>query len=293
MRAMELRQMTAALAVLRAGSFSAAARQLHLSQPALWAQVKALEEDLGVRLLRREGRGVVPTAAAVALRPAMESALAGVEAVETLARSIRDGRAAPARIGCAAYHVPHFLAGCIEEVARRHPGSPFPEIVPITSATGAELLARGAIDLAVMTPPDAGPSPRGALLYPARIVAVGPLVTGPTLEFAALHDAPLALMPPDSRVRVEVERVAAGTHTRLRVVHEDRTAATLLALARRGLCTAILISEALEPGDTAAVLTFDGTPFEAPLHLLWRDEAALSPAAQRLREVMLARAAAL
>jgi DNA-binding transcriptional LysR family regulator len=55
------------LAVLRTGRISAAAKLLHLSQPAVTAQVKRLEESLGIALFVRSVQGVVPTEAALRL----------------------------------------------------------------------------------------------------------------------------------------------------------------------------------------------------------------------------------
>jgi LysR family nitrogen assimilation transcriptional regulator len=49
--------------VARLGSFSAAARQLRITQPAVSRRVRALEKDIGVALLQRRGRRIVPTGA--------------------------------------------------------------------------------------------------------------------------------------------------------------------------------------------------------------------------------------
>ncbi|CAL9641498.1 HTH-type transcriptional regulator BenM [Streptomyces sp. enrichment culture] len=49
--------------IVRHGSLSGAAKTLHMSQPPLSTTVAALEKELGVRLLERTGRGVVPTEA--------------------------------------------------------------------------------------------------------------------------------------------------------------------------------------------------------------------------------------
>ncbi len=67
------------LGVLRFGSLSAAARALGLTQPTLGRHIDALEEALGVRLFARSRHGLVPSAAALRLRPhaeAMEAAAA-------------------------------------------------------------------------------------------------------------------------------------------------------------------------------------------------------------------------
>lgn len=60
---MELRQLRYFAAVVEAGSFTAAAEVLHLSQPPLSVAIGKLEAELGVRLLERSSRGVEPTSA--------------------------------------------------------------------------------------------------------------------------------------------------------------------------------------------------------------------------------------
>lgn len=55
---MTLRQLEAFLAVAREGSFSRAARRIHLSQPTLSEHVAELERELGARLFIRTGRGI-------------------------------------------------------------------------------------------------------------------------------------------------------------------------------------------------------------------------------------------
>ncbi|MFG2475731.1 LysR substrate-binding domain-containing protein [Streptomyces fagopyri] len=64
---MELRELHAFVAVVEEGGFSAAARRLHVSQPALSQTVGGLERQLRVRLLVRSSTGVRPTDAGVAL----------------------------------------------------------------------------------------------------------------------------------------------------------------------------------------------------------------------------------
>ncbi|WP_460363643.1 LysR family transcriptional regulator, partial [Actinocorallia lasiicapitis] len=61
---LDLAQLRTFLAVYRAGSLTAAARLVGLSQPTVTTQLKALEDRLGRRLFERLPRGVAPTAAA-------------------------------------------------------------------------------------------------------------------------------------------------------------------------------------------------------------------------------------
>jgi len=58
---MELRQLQYFRTIAAAGSFSRASAQLGIGQPALSRQIRYLEDELGVRLLYRNGRGVFLT----------------------------------------------------------------------------------------------------------------------------------------------------------------------------------------------------------------------------------------
>src|SRR4051812_45392015 len=75
---MELRQVRYFLSVARHGSFTKAAAQLHVVQPALSQQVKRLEQELGVELLDRRGGQVTVTTAGAAFLRRAEAILAEV-----------------------------------------------------------------------------------------------------------------------------------------------------------------------------------------------------------------------
>lgn len=64
---LSLRQLQQVLAVAQLGSFSRAAEELHLSQPALSRSIAAMEERFAVRLFERTRSAVVPTAVGLAL----------------------------------------------------------------------------------------------------------------------------------------------------------------------------------------------------------------------------------
>ena len=63
------------LAVVELGSFSAAAKRLHISQPSVTSRIQRLESMLRVRLLVRTTRHVDPTPAGTRLRDRAETAL--------------------------------------------------------------------------------------------------------------------------------------------------------------------------------------------------------------------------
>ena len=60
---MELYQLRSFVAVAEAGHLTRAAEKLHVSQPAVSAQIKALEDALDIVLFERTSSGMVPTPA--------------------------------------------------------------------------------------------------------------------------------------------------------------------------------------------------------------------------------------
>ena len=76
---MTLRQLHYFLRILELKSFSKAAANLHIAQPALGLQIRKLEDELGVPLLNRHSRGVTPTEAGLILREHAQTVLRQVE----------------------------------------------------------------------------------------------------------------------------------------------------------------------------------------------------------------------
>ncbi|MEU9375859.1 LysR family transcriptional regulator [Streptomyces sp. NPDC048255] len=151
---MSLRQMEYFLTVVEESSFTRAAEALHVTQPALSHQVKALERSVGGQLLERMPRGVRLTPMGRAFLPHAQLAVRSARQAE------RAARAAAGAVG-GELHVAtvHALAvGMLPAVAarwrKRHPGVAL--VLREYGSTEAleEQLERGVADLAV------GPEPK-------------------------------------------------------------------------------------------------------------------------------------
>ena len=88
-----------AQAVARTGSFSAAAREYDVTQPALSNAIRRLEKILGARLFERNTRGARPTIFGATILPRIDAALAALDAITAEARHWRAGEPRPVRIG--------------------------------------------------------------------------------------------------------------------------------------------------------------------------------------------------
>jgi DNA-binding transcriptional LysR family regulator len=85
-----LRQLEYFLAIVETGSFTAAAQHVHVAQPSLSQQIKALETELGGELFDRQTRAVRLTAAGRAFVPnARQSVVSAERAVEAARRALR------------------------------------------------------------------------------------------------------------------------------------------------------------------------------------------------------------
>jgi DNA-binding transcriptional LysR family regulator len=115
---MELSQLRAFVAIAKIGQLTRAADKLHLSQPALSGQLKALEESLGLALFERLSSGMTLTSGGRALLPAAEKILDAVEQLQLAARQLQGRTAGKLRLGTvldpATLRVGEFLARAVE-----------------------------------------------------------------------------------------------------------------------------------------------------------------------------------
>lgn len=119
---MDLRQLHYFVAVAEARSFSKAARQLHISQPPLSTQLKALEDELGVRLLDRSNRGVSLTAAGQVFFDEVRAVLARLERGKAMARNAGRGEVGTLSIGFVSIADYGLLPPTLKEFRSRYPG---------------------------------------------------------------------------------------------------------------------------------------------------------------------------
>lgn len=96
---MDLNQIKSFIAVANHGNLTQAAETLHLSQPAVTAQIKAMEKKLDVALFLRTAQGMVPTPAGAAFLPKAEHLLNQVYQVELFAKRLSEDYVAQVKIG--------------------------------------------------------------------------------------------------------------------------------------------------------------------------------------------------
>src|SRR6185295_8037625 len=135
---MEFRELTVFVAIAEEGGLSAAARRLHISQPALSQKVNALERELGVKLFVRSSTGVQPTEAGITFLAEARAILARRDqAVATMAETTT-GTGSVIRLGVPLELDPAVLPCALARVAEKFPDTP---VVPRQLSTAAQFAA--------------------------------------------------------------------------------------------------------------------------------------------------------
>ena len=118
---MELYQLKTFVAIAREGNLTRAAESVFTSAPAVSAQLKALEDELGVKLFERTSRGMTPTDAGRSLLDEAERTLASATRIRSAAEQIRGAAQGAVRFGTVADPVAMRLGEVLVKLAERHP----------------------------------------------------------------------------------------------------------------------------------------------------------------------------
>jgi LysR family nitrogen assimilation transcriptional regulator len=119
--AMELRSLRYFIAVLEAGSLSRAAGALYVAQPALTAQIKKLEVELGTRLFERSHVGVTPTAAGLQLYQDARKLLSDAQAMRERLQRAPDGLEGSVTVAVPFLLASLLLGPVLARLKREHP----------------------------------------------------------------------------------------------------------------------------------------------------------------------------
>lgn len=206
---MDIHQLRVFSSVYRLRSFSRASEELNLSQPTVSMHIKHIEDELGVRLFDRVGRGVRPTAEADVLNTRAEELIAKLKALKD-----EIGHAEPsapeglltigAGSGPGAYIIPPLAA----EFRKLHP-KVFFQVVVKDTATLLKQVEDGALTLGVVD----DHKMRKSLAYlhttvdEMILVAAPGYMKKPTVTPLALFRLPLVLREEDSDARKSMERL--------------------------------------------------------------------------------------
>jgi len=118
---LNLNELSVFLTVAETNSFSAAGRELHLTQPAISQKIDNLEKHFSARLFHREGRTVRLTEAGQALQPLARELVAGAIRLEETMASLHGEVIGEMNIGCSTASGKYLLPGIVARFRRSFP----------------------------------------------------------------------------------------------------------------------------------------------------------------------------
>jgi len=254
---MDLRQIEYFVRVAELGSFSRAANQLNVSQPALSRHVRMLEQELKQHLLHRHGRGVDATEAGTRFLGHAKALLDLAERAREDLRSL-DARPSGRVVIGLPPRVAHVLTPYLIGLFRQR----FPDgsiaIAEGLSVQVCEWLLNGRVELALLYDPPAFPQLCYEPLFHEDLLLVGAASAAPLpreIDFTALRNYPLILPTLPNAIRTVVENACRSNNAPLNIVAEVDAVHTILVLAAQGHGYSILPRSAVVHGKGKPVLT--------------------------------------
>lgn len=169
-------------------NFTAAARASGVTQPTLTRSIQRLEEQLGGRLLYRDGKDTRLTGLGMAIRDEFEAILRSEERIHGIARENRDGHLEKLSLGIVSSVAPmrfaHFMSRALEQL-------PMSEVVlhPISRGSGIELVLAGTLDGCIIGEmPERNIKLDAVVLFHERLL----LACGKSHRFARMEQIPPA-----------------------------------------------------------------------------------------------------
>jgi len=276
---MELRHLRYFVAVAEELNFTRAAERLHIAQPPLSTQIRALEGELEVQLFERDKRRVFLTQAGRHFLERARAILAEVESAKGEARSAATGRIGKLALGYTASSMLSVaLPLAIRQFRQAYPRTSL-SLQEMTSLDQLDAVHARALDLAILRRPDVV-VPAGIVIeewYQAPLLAAvpqaHPLAKGP-VRIGDLRDEAMILYPRHAGIGLywKVQDLCAKAGFRPNTVQEARDASTMIGLVAAGVGIAVV------PSDTECIALagvvyrklLDKTAVST-LHLAWRE----------------------
>ncbi|GGX28712.1 LysR family transcriptional regulator [Streptomyces malachitofuscus] len=290
---MTLEDLRVFVAVCRAGSLSAVARELDRTQSAVSQHVKRLERETGVSLLERRPRGVVPTEAGRVLWDAAADGIAGLDVALRRLGDLVHGDSGSVRVTTGGTTVRHFMSEAVVAFRRRYPQVNLEFQTETSSRSCFDALTADNLDLAWVTigGPVRGIEQRPVIDLPwVLAVRADDQLAGRTrVDVADLTDIRLIRLPHNSTSGIRLDSAFAelGVRTRSDTSVADWDTALLLAELGLGHAVVPALPGWRVPGDHGP-LRLVPVPGLPPLPVGWavRRWDALTPLARVFAETV-------
>ncbi len=244
-----LRQFQAFVTVARLGSFTRAAKHLHLSQPALTVQIRQLEEAMGVRLFDRSTRVVMLTPIGRELAPTFGRVLHEIDAVMVNTKELASHVKGTVTIGALPSISSKLIPSTIAEFQKQYPGIVL-KLRDVLANRIVRLVKDEEVDFGVgtlrMPDPDIQFTPlftdKLGVIFPAG----HPMERRRTITLKDLTAFPLILMDTETSVRDMVDHAFESIGEVAVPAFEAVYPSTALALVKAGLGLTIQPSSSME-----------------------------------------------
>jgi LysR family transcriptional regulator, nitrogen assimilation regulatory protein len=288
---MQFRQLRYFVKIVEAGSFSRAASVVHVAQPALSQQVAELEERLGVMLLQRSARGVLPTAAGEILYREASVILHQLDQLPGIAR--RDGSEPEGAVslGVISSLAPRLVGTFLEECHAR-----FPKITIRVSDGNTQnlesMIASNTVDLAILYEDEFVTALIRKPLYRQRLYLISckPLPgLNEVISLQRLAELPLVLPAHTNGRRVLIERMFAGANLTVKLALEADSLASEIWAVRHGVgCTVLPIGDMSHFGpDVFAKPLLVEPPMSFTCSVVYSADLPLTAAGEALRDLLI------
>jgi DNA-binding transcriptional LysR family regulator len=248
---MDLRQLHYVMAVAESGSFTRAAENLHVAQPALSVSIRRLERELGVRLFERTSRRVTLTDAGEAFVRRARRVVSETDELTTDMAAFAAGNRGRLRIS-AWYHVEPRLTDFLRDLTAEIPEIDV-TIVELPSTEAIDRIRDGDIDVALVDVWDEteliGTEHLVVRTEPHVLVTPPkhPFASRPWVRLDEVLPEPFVVALPGTPLRRCYEHAFANRAERPRTVIETNELASTVAIVAAGLGSAILIPSIVEP----------------------------------------------
>jgi DNA-binding transcriptional LysR family regulator len=279
-RLLNLERLRTLREVARLGGFSAAARTLALTQPAVSNQIRLLEQQLGTRLLERLGKTARPTPEGERLIAATARAFAEIDTAIDAIAGMRAEVSGALVIAAGATATTHLLPPVMADLRTRHPAI---ELRVRTGNTQDMIpgLLDGSIDLGLLTAPVRDRHLRQTFFFRDRLVCIAPAGEAPASRAVRPRDLvgrPLVLYDRGGSIRRAIDRWLDPVRGQVRV-SDIGSAEAQAAFVRAGLGWSIISDVAARADAEAGRLDLRrlAPPLSRDLVVVWRADRAERP----------------
>lgn len=288
-----LRQLKYFVEIAHSRSFSGAAQQLGIAQPALSQNMAALEDELGARLLERHAKGVNLTpegerlfARAVTLISEFDALRGDVHGRDTLP-------VGPVRLMVAGSVAGAVIAALLRAVASRYPGIRLMVSDGLSSEARLQVEA-GHAQMALMPSPSEMQGMEAMPVFEEHFMVFGTAKAmrrePAEIAFAEIAKWPLAAPDRGHDLRQLLERAAIAIHQPLDVRYELNSPSMLVGVVKEGLAYAILPPSSCSEAVAAKSIVgrpIAGTDLSRVQAIVWPRERPLSLAAVAVRDLLV------